>query len=383
MTAEQRRRAVTFLRTSRRTSLARACRLIGIGRSSYAYTSRRAPRDAPVRARLRVLAGERPRWGVPRLHWLLLREGLVRSHKRTERLYREEQLALRRRRGRRTRGGASRVPPDVPARPGERWSMDFVHDTLADGRVFRCLTVVDDFTRECPLIAVDTSLPGSRVAEALDCLAGRRPLPAWIVCDNGPEFTSRAFLAWTQRRGIRLQFIRPGKPVENAYVESFNGRLRDECLNEQWFLSLADARELIERWRRDYNAVRPHSSLAGRTPAEFLMACGHHSSSPDPRPPVLMAGERSLARNVDCHVSDPHRPRSRCCCRCAGGRSCRPPHVRRRRRAAAPVARAAVAVGTRPTAGGVRAVPLRATQRRGGLACRRVGAASRGAGAAR
>jgi putative transposase len=281
VTAEQRRRAVTFLRASRRASLRRACRLVGIGPSSYGYTSRRAERDAPVRARLRVLAGERPRWGVPRLHWLLAREGLVRNHKRTERLYREEQLALRRRR-RRARGAPPRVPPDVPAGPGERWSMDFVHDTLADGRVFRCLTVVDDFTREFPLIAVDTSLPGTRVAEALDHLARRRRLPARIVCDNGPEFTSRAFLAWAQRRGVRLQFIRPGKPVENAFVESFNGRFRDECLNEQWFLSLADARELIERWRRDYNAARPHSGLAGRTPAEFLLVCGDPTPSPDP-----------------------------------------------------------------------------------------------------
>ncbi len=183
MTAEQRRRAVTYLRTSRRTSLSRACRLVGIGRSSYAYTSRRAAQDAPVRARLRVLAGQRPRWGVPRLHWLLRREGLVRNHKRTARLYREEQLALRRHR-RRTRGAVPRVPPDGPTQPGERWSMDFVHDTLADGRVFRCLTVVDDFTRECPLIAVDTSLPGTRVAEALDRMARTRRLPAWIVCDN-------------------------------------------------------------------------------------------------------------------------------------------------------------------------------------------------------
>lgn len=281
MTAEQRRRAVTYLRTSRRASLSRACRLVGIGRSSYVYRSRRLERDAPVRARLRVLAGQRPRWGVPRLHWLLLREGLVRNHKRTERLYREEQLALRRRRGR-TRGAEPRVPPEVPTRPGERWSMDFVHDTLADGRVFRCLTVVDDFTRECPVIAVDTAMAGARVAQVLDDVARSRALPTSIVCDNGAEFTSRALLAWAERRGVRLQFIRPGKPVENAFVESFNGRLRDECLNEHWFLSLADARVLIEEWRHDYNAVRPHSSLARRTPAEFAVMCGRPVHSPDP-----------------------------------------------------------------------------------------------------
>ena len=174
------------------------------------------------------------------------------------------------------------MPPDVPRRPRERWSIDFVHDTLADGRVFRSLTVVDDFTGACPLIAVDTSPPGGRVAEALDRPAGARRLPAWIVCDNGPGVTSRAFLAWTQRRGVRLQFIRPGKPVENAFVESFTGRFRDECSNEQWFLSLPDARDLIECWRRDYNAVRPHSGLAGRTPAVFLLLCGRPTPSPEP-----------------------------------------------------------------------------------------------------
>jgi putative transposase len=281
VTAEQRRQAVTFLRTSRHTSLSRACRLVGIGRSSYGYASRRETRDAPVRERLRVLAGQRPRWGLPRLHWLVQREGLVRNHKRTERLYREEQLAVPRRR-RRTRATVPRVPAAMPAGPGERWSMDFVHDALANGRVFRCLTVVDDFTRECPLIAVDTSLGGTQVAACLDRLRMTRALPEAIVCDNGPEFTSRAMLAWAHARGVRLLFIRPGKPVENAFVESFNGRLRDECLNEQWFTSLSDAQRSIERWRRDYNARRPHSALGWRTPREFLLHCAALSPSPDP-----------------------------------------------------------------------------------------------------
>lgn len=173
--------------------------------------------------------------------------------------------------------------------------MDFVHDTLADGRVFRCLTVVDDFTRECPVIAVDTAMTGARVAQVLDDVARSRALPTSIVCDNGAEFTSRALLAWAERRGVRLQFIRPGKPVENAFVESFNGRLRDECLNEHWFLGLADARVLIEEWRHDYNAVRPHSSLARRPPAEFAAMCGRPDRSPDPEPPVLRTGERSVS----------------------------------------------------------------------------------------
>ena len=167
MTADERRRVVTFLRASRRTSLSRACRLVGIGRSSCGYTSRRPVRDAPVRERLRVLARQRPRWGLPRLHWLVQREGLVRNHKRTERIYREEQLAVRRRR-RRTRATVPRVPAVLPAGPGERRSMDFVHNALASGRVFRCLTVVDDLTRECPLTTVDTSLGGTGVTACLD-----------------------------------------------------------------------------------------------------------------------------------------------------------------------------------------------------------------------
>jgi putative transposase len=281
VTADQRRRAVTFLRTSRRASLSRACRLVGIGRSSCRYTSRRTARDAPVRERLRVLAGQRPRWGLPRLHWLVQREGLVRNHKRTERLYREEQLAVQQRR-RRTRAVVPRVPAAMPSGPGERWSIDFVHDALANGRVFRCLTMVDDFTRECPLIAVDTSLGGGRVVACLERLRGARARPSALVCDNGPEFTSRAMLAWAHERGIRLLFIRPGKPVENAFVESFNGRFRDECLNEQWFTSLADAQQRIECWRRDYNARRPHSALGWRTPRDFLLRCAASSPSPDP-----------------------------------------------------------------------------------------------------
>lgn len=282
VTAAQRRHAVTWLRTVRRVSERRARRVAGISASSYRYVSRRAARDEPARRRLRALAEQRPRWGSPRLHWLLAREGLVVNHKRTERLYREEHLAVARRR-RKKRVSVPRVVPPVPTRPGDRWSMDFVRDTFADGRPFRAFTVVDDFTRECPVIAVETHLPSERVIAVLEQLAASRALPAVLVCDNGPEFTSRAFDAWAYRRGIKVQCIRPGKPVENAFIESFNGRLRDECLSTSWFLDLADARAQIEAWRRDYNSARPHSGLAGCTPSGFIRDFALTTAgSPDP-----------------------------------------------------------------------------------------------------
>lgn len=281
MTAAQRREAVTWLRTTRHVSERRARRVAGISASSYRYVSQRGIEDEPVRLRLRVLAEQRPRWGSPRLHWLLVREGWVINHKRTERLYRDERLAVARRR-RQKRVSVPRVLPPAPVQPTERWSMDFVRDTLADGRAFRAFTVVDDFTRECPVIAVDTHLSSERVIAVLEQLAGRRGLPQALVCDNGPEFTSRAFDAWAYRRGIKLLYIRPGKPVENAFIESFNGKFRDECLSASWFLDLADARAQIEQWRRDYNGARPHSGLAGLTPSKFARDFALATASTDP-----------------------------------------------------------------------------------------------------
>jgi putative transposase len=281
VTADQRRRAVTYLQTARHVSERRARRVVRLSASSYRYVSRRAEADAPVRRRLREYAAQRPRWGSPRLHWLLQREGLVCNHKRTERLYREERLAVERRR-RRKRVSTPRVPPPVPTRPDERWSMDFIRDTLADGRVFRGFTVVDDFTRECPVIEVDTHLTSARVIGVFERLAMTRGLPAAVVCDNGSEFTSRALDAWAYQRGVQLLFIRPGKPVENAFIESFNGRLRDECLSANWFLTLSDARAQIEHWRRHYNSERPHSGLAGATPSGFARDFAHANPSPDP-----------------------------------------------------------------------------------------------------
>jgi putative transposase len=221
-----------------------------------------------VLARLQAHAAARARFGYRRLHILLEREGLVVNHKRVHRLYRAAGLQVRRRRRKRlTR--AERAPLPTPSGRRERWSMDFTLDTLADGRGFRTLNIVDDFTRECVAIEVDRSLPGLRVTRVLDRLHATVGLPQTIVVDNGPEFAGRTLDAWAYAHGVALRFIRPGKPIENAYVESFNGKFRDECLNEHWFVNLVDAKVTIERWRVDYNTVRPHSSLNGATPEQF------------------------------------------------------------------------------------------------------------------
>jgi putative transposase len=202
---------------------------------------------------------------------MLKRENLVVNHKRTERIYREEGLALRRKRRRKGAAGARVVIP-AAVRRNEHWSMDFVSDSIVTGRKFRALTIVDNYTRECPVIEVDTSLGGARVVNVLDRLSETRGLPEVITIDNGPEFAGKALDEWAYRKRIKLNFITPGKPVENAYAESFNGRLRDECLNTNWFLNLKQARNIIEDWRRDYNEVRPHSSLKNMTPMEYASA---------------------------------------------------------------------------------------------------------------
>jgi putative transposase len=204
---------------------------------------------------------------------MLKREGLVINHKRTERIYREEGLALRRRRRRKGAAGTRVVMP-APEKPNQKWSMDFVADSIASGRRFRALAIVDEYSRECPAIEVDTSLGGARVVGVLERLAELRGLPEVITVDNGPEFAGKALDAWAYRRGVKLNFIRPGKPIENAFAESFNGRLRDECLNTNWFLSIKHAREVIEDWRRDYNAVRPHSAHGGLSPQTFMALAG-------------------------------------------------------------------------------------------------------------
>jgi putative transposase len=248
----------------------RACALVVVGRSTVRYRAR-GHDQAAIRARLRALAIARPRAGYRTLWRCLRREGLLINHKCVHRLYRLEGLGLRRR-TRRQRARVPRAPLAPPTRRHERWSMDFMRDTLASGRVFRTFNVIDDLTRECLAIEIDHSLPGLRVTRVLDRIAARHGYPALLVCDNGPEFTGRALDQWAYHHHVHLHFIAPGKPIQNAFVESFNGRLRDECLNQHWFLSLHDARTIIDTWRIDYNTVRPHSALGGRTPDEYAQA---------------------------------------------------------------------------------------------------------------
>ena len=245
----------------------RACALVGLRAKTFRYVSKR-PDDGETRRRLRELASQRRRFGYRRLHILLRREGVALNHKKLFRIYREERLTVRRRGGRK-RALGTRAPMTIPQGANQRWSLDFVADTLADGRRFRVLTVVDDFTRECLALVVDTSLSGVGVARELDTIADARGYPLLIVNDNGTELTSHAILAWQEERGVEWHYIAPGKPTQNAFAESFNGRLRDECLNEHLFHGLAGTRDLIEAWRIDYNTERPHTSLNGLTPTEF------------------------------------------------------------------------------------------------------------------
>lgn len=245
----------------------RACSLLGVDRTSVRYQTRR-PDDTSVRARLRELAVERRRFGYPRLGILLAREGTRLNHKKLRRLYAEEKLQVRRRGGRK-RAVGTRATMVSPQAPNQRWSLDFVFDALADGRRFRILAVVDDFSRECLALVSDTALSGARVARELDAVIARRGRSLVCVSDNGTELTSNAILEWSQDRQVEWHTIAPGKPQQNAFVESFNGRLRDECLNETLFTSLTHARALLARWQVDYNHVRPHSARRGATPAEI------------------------------------------------------------------------------------------------------------------
>jgi len=262
-----RRSMIISLREDHRFSERQACIIAGLCRSSYRYEAK-PKNDNEIRDRLRELAEQRHRFGAPRLHVLLRREGYLINHKRTERLYREEGLSLRLKK-RKKRQSHLRIMLDRPERINQHWSMDFVSDNLFNGRRFRVLTVVDNFSRECPVMEADHSLTGQRVARVLDRVALVRGLPQVITVDNGPEFISKALDLWAVENKVRLRFIAPGKPVQNAFIESFNGRLRDECLNEHIFVNLHNAQQIIESWRQDYNTTRPHSSLNDMTPEEF------------------------------------------------------------------------------------------------------------------
>lgn len=267
MTTQGRRAMVTDVQGRYDVSERYACRAMGFERTALRCQPIRPARDAPLRARLRELAGAYPRWGVPRLHWRLGREGEHVNYKRVERLYRLENLAVRRRH--RKRLAVPRVPRPVASGPNDTWGIDFVSDQLARGRRFRCFTIVDHAGHESPAIGVAHSIPSVAAIATLQAVIAVRGQPTRLSLDNGSEFRSRAFDAWAADRGIELCFIQPGKPVQNAHIESFNGKLREECLNQHWFLSLADAQFHIERWRRAYNTDRPHRDCFPLTPAEY------------------------------------------------------------------------------------------------------------------
>jgi putative transposase len=293
VTPTARRDAVDYVVQKYEISQRRGCGLMSIRRSSLYYEP--VPdTDGPLREAITGLAQKKKRWGVPRIVYRLRRDGWVDNHKRIERIYQEEGLQVRRRKGRKAHVG-ERIPLEKPTGPNQVWAMDFVSDALANKRRVKMLTVIDCYNRECLRIEVDTSINGARVARIMEELRDRRGLPQKIVIDNGPEFTGKVLDAWAYARDVKLHFIQPGKPSQNGYIESFNGRLRDECLNEHWFMSVDDARRIIEAWRVvDYNQDHPHSSLAGMTPEEYARAelpTAPRHSSDEQSGPILAAPE--------------------------------------------------------------------------------------------
>ena len=275
----------------------RAARLIPVDRMTLRYEHHRDPQEA-LRVRLRELAGSRVRYGYRRLTVLLKREGWEVNAKRIYRLYTEEGLIVRTQK-RKERAQRQRIAQGPASRSNQRWSMDFVAQRLADGRWIRVLTVVDQYTRECLTLHADTALSGEKVATDLDEVIASRGAPQSITVDNGTEFASKAMDVWAYTHGVHLDFIRPGRPVENGYIESFNGKLRDECLNVEVFFTLADARRKLGLWQHDYNHHRPHSALADRTPAEFAAVCSGGND-----------GDKAALENAS---RLPHSPRTATC----------------------------------------------------------------------
>lgn len=263
-----RRKQIARLRGRWRLSLRRSCVLLRVARSSASYASKREVADAPVVARLRELAAQEPRWGYRMMQMVLAQEGQKMSVERVHRLWRRAGLQVPRKKPRK-RIAASRPRPAGPDGPNQVWAIDFVFDTCADGRSLKCLTVIDEWTRECLAIDVAAGIRGGRVAEVLSRLVSVRGAPRHLRCDNGPEFISKALVKWRGEQGVETAFIDPGKPWQNGRNESFNGRFRDECLSMEWFRTRVEARSLIETWRRHYNDRRPHSRLGGLTPTEF------------------------------------------------------------------------------------------------------------------
>ena len=271
-----RRAEVARLREEFSTSQRHACELIGIPRSTYRYCSRK--QDDTLRNRLIELAREKPRFGYRRLHILLRREGRTVNHKRVQRVYRAAGLSVKRiRRKKLVRAYAELARPTAP---NQEWALDFASDRTAGGQRIRVLSVVDTYTRECLALEVDSSFPSRRVTRVLDQVVAQRGVPLNLRSDNGPELTSRHYLSWCVAHHAGTIHIQPGKPTQNGHVESFHGRLRDECLNPSWFVNLFDARRKIRSWRDDYNRLRPHSSLRYMTPEEFALSYTAGTASP-------------------------------------------------------------------------------------------------------
>ena len=266
------------MQTRYEVSESRACAVAMCSRALYRYESRRDPRTE-LRARIREIAPARIRYGYRRVQVLLDREGWKANHKLVYRLYREEGLGLRRKLPKRHVSAGPRQSRTTPAKPNEAWSMDFVADQLVDGRRFRALTVVDVFTKECLAIEPGQSLKGDHVVAVLRRIAGERGAPKALFCDNGPEFVGRSLDLWAYLNKVRIDFSRPGRPTDNAHVESFNGRLREECLNSHWFVSMEDAKRAIDAWRADCNETRPHRALGNQTPLEFALAASTSACS--------------------------------------------------------------------------------------------------------
>ena len=267
VTPEAKREAVAHLCERHEVSQRRACDVLSVDRSSVRYRSVR-PDDTELRAAIRGVASERRRFAYRRIHVMLRRTGWQINHKKLKRLYCKDNLQLRKRGGRK-RALGTRRPLLVPGRINDRWSLDFVSDAFTDGRRFRVLAVIDDYSRECLALVADTSLSGHRVTRELDAIIARRGKPRTLVSDNGTELTSVAILKWCQQTKVGWHYIAPGKPMQNGFVESFNGSFRDEWLNETLFSTLADARHHISLWKEDYNVNRPHSSLGNLTPREY------------------------------------------------------------------------------------------------------------------
>jgi len=266
-----------------------ACRILDLARSTNRYTSMKAA-DPVLAERIKAIACDRPRFGYKRICLLIRAEGTKVNHKRVYRIYRDLNLAVRKR-GRRKYHWGRRTPKETPLAPNDRWSMDFTSDTLSDGRRFRTLNIIDDFSRECLEIEVSRSIPGKRVIAVLERLRWQRGLPKEIVVDNGPEFTCIDMIMWACNNRVNLHFIEPGKPIQNAFVESFNGRFRDECLNQYWFTSIEDAATLISKWKHDYNTLRPHSALGNMTPLQFRLAAEEAN-------PLLKENKLDLTGNI-------------------------------------------------------------------------------------